>query len=664
MSQLPNQTRSTTLCPPYTTIDTQQQTFNTFGSPRIATTTLIGPPVSNISKKLRANESNSPKLSPIDNALFGYPSTPAHSTYLGGGASTSSNPPTPELSPSMSLISPTHSSVPSTPDRAMYAMNHTPFRQMQPWDASSSHSDAYSSNPPSPMSLSPAMGRMSLNAHQQQPMGLMPMHHTSPHSMTMPEPPATPQKKIPRPPNAFMLFRSHFLKTGQVPPTAERKQQTLSSLTGQIWNMMQPDEKKQWHEKAAEVLAEHARKNPGYKFNPSPKGTKKKGGSAGSAGGREKEDESAKAERVRELREKYTNFHGPSPVSSRKRKGKKAHSVDDGKPMGSSTGSSGGKRAKSHDADERNAFGGAGAGRATVFAQPTALVAPGVISFANYNLAAAMGQQQQHAYHPVHPSPLRNTAIPRRPSTSMGFSEKHSGLMFPMPDTRDMRISAARSASGQQVPMQVNGMIHETAFINRFQNAADMLADMFPYGLQVPATSMQNLTSSVSEPSSSPTQRYSHMYDPENPFAPKDSNANDMAASSSPVPTTPTTASTSTSTSNGGRDFSNFNYNGQNYNLSKVITVPPPRSPNAMDASPPPSAGVAPSNTLTIDVEYPASLGPHLSAVAGQSGSGNVGEGEGWIYSAMEVEMGHFDGGNCGWTYEEGEMNVSMGSSV
>ncbi|KAJ3800397.1 high mobility group box domain-containing protein, partial [Lentinula aff. detonsa] len=69
-----------------------------------------------------------------------------------------------------------------------------------------------------------------------------------------------------RPPNAFMLFRSDFLKRHVIPRSVEKRQQTLSRVAGEIWNLMPAEEKKSWYDKAAEALTLHKKKYPNYKF--------------------------------------------------------------------------------------------------------------------------------------------------------------------------------------------------------------------------------------------------------------------------------------------------------------------------------------------------------------------------------------------------------------
>ncbi|KAJ3764134.1 high mobility group box domain-containing protein, partial [Lentinula raphanica] len=69
-----------------------------------------------------------------------------------------------------------------------------------------------------------------------------------------------------RPPNAFMLFRSDFLKRDVIPSFVEKRQQTLSRVAGEVWNLMPADEKKGWYDKAADALRSHTEKYPNYKY--------------------------------------------------------------------------------------------------------------------------------------------------------------------------------------------------------------------------------------------------------------------------------------------------------------------------------------------------------------------------------------------------------------
>ncbi|KAJ3977694.1 hypothetical protein EV361DRAFT_584504 [Lentinula raphanica] len=120
--------------------------------------------------------------------------------------------------------------------------------------------------------------------------------------------------RIPRPPNAFMLFRSNMLKTKAIPATAERRQQQLSKVAGECWNLMSPEEKQVWHDEAARRMREHQLKYPNYKFAPVTRGTGRKSKKDAEQSARTDKD------RVRELREKWTHVYGPAATPSRRKK--------------------------------------------------------------------------------------------------------------------------------------------------------------------------------------------------------------------------------------------------------------------------------------------------------------------------------------------------------
>ncbi|KAG2074620.1 hypothetical protein BDR04DRAFT_1092809 [Suillus decipiens] len=86
-----------------------------------------------------------------------------------------------------------------------------------------------------------------------------------------------PDDHIPRPPNAFILFRSSFIKNQHVSTGVETNHSTLSKIIGLTWQNMPHDERQIWHAKAKKALEDHRRKWPQYAFRPSH--TKAKGGS-------------------------------------------------------------------------------------------------------------------------------------------------------------------------------------------------------------------------------------------------------------------------------------------------------------------------------------------------------------------------------------------------
>ncbi|TRM59256.1 hypothetical protein BD626DRAFT_508736 [Schizophyllum amplum] len=91
-----------------------------------------------------------------------------------------------------------------------------------------------------------------------------------------PEPESTRKKRrraakddhIPRPPNAFMLFRADFVNKGRVPPSIETVHGNLSKIIGAVWRNLPPHEAQFWQVKAAKAKQDHARQHPEYKYRP------------------------------------------------------------------------------------------------------------------------------------------------------------------------------------------------------------------------------------------------------------------------------------------------------------------------------------------------------------------------------------------------------------
>ncbi|KDQ54902.1 hypothetical protein JAAARDRAFT_196285 [Jaapia argillacea MUCL 33604] len=73
---------------------------------------------------------------------------------------------------------------------------------------------------------------------------------------------------IPRPPNAFMIFRSWFWQKQKVTSTVERDHRHISRIAGICWNNMPLDEREPFKKMADEAKAAHCRKYPSYKYSP------------------------------------------------------------------------------------------------------------------------------------------------------------------------------------------------------------------------------------------------------------------------------------------------------------------------------------------------------------------------------------------------------------
>ena len=81
--------------------------------------------------------------------------------------------------------------------------------------------------------------------------------------------PASKEKKRPpRPSNAFMLFRSDFLKRKIVSKDLETRQHRLSIIAAKCWHRLSKEEKTKWFLEAEREKKRHARKYVDYKFQP------------------------------------------------------------------------------------------------------------------------------------------------------------------------------------------------------------------------------------------------------------------------------------------------------------------------------------------------------------------------------------------------------------
>ncbi|KAL4079804.1 hypothetical protein J3A83DRAFT_4085878 [Scleroderma citrinum] len=73
---------------------------------------------------------------------------------------------------------------------------------------------------------------------------------------------------IPRPPNAFILFRSSFIRSQQVPEKVEGNHSTLSKIIGKYWKTLSREEREVWEAKALVAQAEHRKRYPDWRFRP------------------------------------------------------------------------------------------------------------------------------------------------------------------------------------------------------------------------------------------------------------------------------------------------------------------------------------------------------------------------------------------------------------
>ncbi|WVQ72004.1 hypothetical protein IAR50_001548 [Cryptococcus sp. DSM 104548] len=73
---------------------------------------------------------------------------------------------------------------------------------------------------------------------------------------------------IPRPRNAFILFRKHVVDAKLIPTSVEMRHQNVSIITAKMWSEAPPDQKAHFNELARIEKEEHLKKYPGYRYQP------------------------------------------------------------------------------------------------------------------------------------------------------------------------------------------------------------------------------------------------------------------------------------------------------------------------------------------------------------------------------------------------------------
>ncbi|KAI5310696.1 hypothetical protein KEM55_003316 [Ascosphaera atra] len=76
-----------------------------------------------------------------------------------------------------------------------------------------------------------------------------------------------PDRKIPRPRNAFILFRQH-LQLSVVAQNPGLSNPEISKIIGNQWQMMSPEAKQQWKDLAEEEKMRHQQQYPDYRYQP------------------------------------------------------------------------------------------------------------------------------------------------------------------------------------------------------------------------------------------------------------------------------------------------------------------------------------------------------------------------------------------------------------
>ncbi|KAG5654272.1 hypothetical protein H0H81_005121 [Sphagnurus paluster] len=111
----------------------------------------------------------------------------------------------------------------------------------------------YPESPPSPLHDDTAAAGPSTRASKKAPKG---------------PPRLRSGNRVPRPRNAFMIFRSEFWADSKISKSVERDHRHISRIIGHCWNQLPDHEKDVWRRKAEQEKIEHAQRYPGYRFSP------------------------------------------------------------------------------------------------------------------------------------------------------------------------------------------------------------------------------------------------------------------------------------------------------------------------------------------------------------------------------------------------------------
>ncbi|KAI0249124.1 high mobility group box domain-containing protein [Lactifluus subvellereus] len=78
-----------------------------------------------------------------------------------------------------------------------------------------------------------------------------------------------PEGHIPRPRNAFILFRCDFVAQKKIPASVEPDHRNISRIVGRIWKAMSDEARRPWIEEAKRERERHKRLYPQYRYAPS-----------------------------------------------------------------------------------------------------------------------------------------------------------------------------------------------------------------------------------------------------------------------------------------------------------------------------------------------------------------------------------------------------------
>ncbi|KAG5643242.1 hypothetical protein DXG03_001292 [Asterophora parasitica] len=79
-----------------------------------------------------------------------------------------------------------------------------------------------------------------------------------------------PEGHVPRPRNAFILFRCDFVRQKKVPEDVENDHRNISRIAGSVWRLMSNADKAPWVDMADQEKKRHLKAYPGYRYTPAP----------------------------------------------------------------------------------------------------------------------------------------------------------------------------------------------------------------------------------------------------------------------------------------------------------------------------------------------------------------------------------------------------------
>jgi hypothetical protein len=88
-----------------------------------------------------------------------------------------------------------------------------------------------------------------------------PDHKKKPHAKKQ------PTGHIPRPRNAFILFRCDFVRQKKIPVQVEKDHRNISRIVGQIWRQMSDKQREPWVLMADEERMAHSKLYPNFRFS-------------------------------------------------------------------------------------------------------------------------------------------------------------------------------------------------------------------------------------------------------------------------------------------------------------------------------------------------------------------------------------------------------------